>query len=165
VAGLCEWTGQEKHLFGDRRATRVVASDEIEFLTSPMLPRPLLDLVVFAQQRPGYPSGGPAVAAEWAAAAGRHRAEAALCQLIQVLACPPEIVWGFDVGFECDEPYGFVEFFGGWQSALASALGVPELPVPSRGEWSARWEPHRRRLEAVGQQRHAEPAAAADPAS
>ncbi len=145
-----------------QRATRVPPPDGIEFLTSSTLPRPLLDLVAFAQQRPGYPSVGHVVAAEWAASAGRHRSETALCQLIQVLACPPEIVSGFDVGFECEESYGFVEFFGGCQTALASALGVPELPVPSRSEWSANWEPHRRRLESVSQQRRAEPGAAAD---
>ena len=140
------------------------ADEGIEFLTSETLPRPLRDLVEFAQPRPGYNAGNPAVAAEWTAAVGKRRAEIALWQIIQILACPPEIVWGFNVGFVCDHPYGFVEFYGGWQSALALALDVPELPVPSAAEWYNHWEPHRKRLESVGQQRHAEPGAAPDPA-
>jgi hypothetical protein len=135
----------------------MVEDEGIEFLTSETLPRPLRDLIEFAQQRPGYNSGNPAVAAEWAGAVGRRRAEAALCQLVQILACPPEIVWSFNVGFVCDHPWGFVHFYGVWQSALAVALGVPALPVPTPEEWCVRWEPHRKRLESVGQPRQAEP--------
>ena len=142
----------------------MATDDGIEFLTSETLPRPLRELVEFAQSRPSYNEGSTAVAAEWVAAVGTRRAEMALCQLIQILACPPEVVWGFNVGFVCDHPYGFVEFYGGWQAALALTLGVPELPVPSAAEWYNQWEPHRKRLESVGPQRHAEPGAAPDTA-
>jgi hypothetical protein len=140
-------------LFWQRRDSSVATDETIEFLTSETLPRPLRDLVEFAQLRPDYNVGNPEVAEEWAAEIGARRAEIALCQIIQILACPPEIVWGFNVGFVCDNPYGFVEFYAGWQSALALTLGVPDLLVPTAAEWCNHWEPHRKQLELVQRSR------------
>ena len=113
-----------------------MASDEqIDYLTSDQLPRPLRDLVERAQF--GDPCN--ATARKWVCDTGDPLARAALCQLILILACPPELMCHYNVGCDFEEAYGFVEFYGAWQSALAQAIGVPEPRVPDRLEWLERW--------------------------
>jgi hypothetical protein len=117
----------------------VGSNEQIDLFTSRQLPRPLRDLIERGEAQ-GRGVDRSEIAREWVGEVGDRLARAALCQLILILACPVQVMWR-DIGCFFEEAYGYVRFYGAWQSALAQAIGVPEPPVPDREEWLARWRP------------------------